>query len=213
MSSSKRLVIPRGLVSLAERPAGDQAVGIAPSSIPQATGRTLRADEIEQIRQQGIARGRLLEREEASKVFAQSARILDQEVRTLSDARSQDQECLRDFAIRLSCFIAEELVGTQIAADAHDLRAMVTRVLDQVLPELTGEKIVLQVHPDDLNLISNDYLKEIGAASVRVVPNPSLDRAAMRVVGNGAEFYAGVSDRLEAMKSSLLKDLQEESDD
>ena len=222
MSSERRIVLPRTLRGLSASNAGGMAApaptmpspaapaGGAPAGEGRGAGHAqvplLRADELKLLQRRAFERGRETANQESGGLLAAAARKLTEEASRLAVARKEDRTELREFAVRLACLMTRELVGTLVDADAHDLRGTVDRILEQVLPDLKGDRIVLQVAPDDVGLISSEQLLQMGAPNVKVMPNPELERGSVRVVGDGAEFYSGVSERLESMRERLLEE-------
>ena len=211
--SRKSVVLPRGLVAVRPRVAIESAaidVGGAdsegvPSSATELPSRSaLPAIDLKAVQRRAYERGVAHALEQKGGVYDGACDAMAQAASSLREARNRDAQLLSDFAVRLACSIASELVATTVDAEEHDVRGMVRRVLEDAMPDLGTGEVTLEGHPEDLALLPSDLSH--GAKTVNPQPDPALPRGAYRVVGGDAEFYSGLSERLDAIRDRLIRE-------
>jgi len=144
------------------------------------------------------------ELQKAADLFKVAALALEAETRLMAHARDGDRAELEDFAIKLACTVSEVLVGTVIDEDRHDVRAIVTKVLEEALPDRTDEEVVLTGHPDDMARLGTGYETSGSVPDLRLVSDPSHARGEFRVRAGEVEFYSGIQERLAGIRDRLL---------
>lgn len=205
--SRKSVVLPKGLVALRPRmsssDAGTQAT--VEESVETGTRHALPAIDLKAVQRKAYERGFEHALEQKGAAYDAATSALVQAASVLQDARSKDAAALSEFAVRLACSIAEDLVATTIDEEAHDVRGMARRILDEAMPDLGGGEVTLEGHPDDLALLPNDLRH--GTTMVHPHPDPSAPRGTFRVVGGDAEFYSRISDRLDAIRDRMIQEV------
>ena len=157
--NARRVVLPRGLVSVRQRMEAAAPAPAVPAAQPAlavdaAPPAGIAAQELKTLQRRAFERGREVERAAATEAVGRAAHELAEAARRLRAEREADRAELEDFAVRLACAIAEELTGSLVDRNLHDARAMVRRVLEEILPELRGAEATLEAHPEDLILVA-----------------------------------------------------------
>ena len=204
--SRKSVVLPRGLVALRPKSLqAEESVASEPAATEPAPRAAIPAIDLKAVQRKAYERGFSHAIEEKGGAYDAATAALQSAAAALHAARSQDESALADFAVRLACSIAQEVVVATIESEAHDVRGMVRRVLQEALPDLGGGEVTLEGHPEDLALLPNDMRQ--GATLVHPQPDSSLPRGSFRVVGGDAEFYSGIWDRFEAIQGRMLSEV------
>jgi hypothetical protein len=213
----RRVVLPRGLIAVRQRlhapapktllapgdDAGVPALAVDGESTPIPAS-AVGAQELKALQRRAFERGREVERSESGQALGRAAEVISQAAACLRVEREADRAELESFAVRLACVIAEELTGSLVERNLHDARAMVKRVLDEILPELRGAEATLEAHPEDLSLITPHLAAGGAPASMLLVSDSRLGRGSFRVRGGGMEFYSGLNERLQTIREQLL---------
>lgn len=208
--SRRSVVLPRGLVGLRSPQTTDAE---SKPQIPEAEAdeprvRTaLTAIDLKAVQRKAYERGYAHAISERGDAVDAALAALRSEAASLRAARAKDDEEIAQFAVRLACSIAEDVLGTTIDRQDYDVPAMVRRVLDAVMPDLDSDVVELHGHPDDLKVLPTTLRH--GTTAVRRVPDPTVARGAFRVRGGDAEFYAGLMERLEAIRARLLQEVSD----
>ncbi|MAG55206.1 MAG: hypothetical protein CMJ83_02840 [Planctomycetes bacterium] len=224
--SRRQVVVPRGLVAVRRRdepgaasvPTPRTPEGGAPDADaedtpeanpvgapkPPAANRALPALDLKAVQRKAFERGREHALAEVSATVDAASATMCSAANRLAQARVNDRSELTEFVVRLACTIAEELTASVVDAEQHDVRGLVKRVLDSVLPELAGEPVTLSGHPEDLGVLPQSLTED----GLTLKPDPTFARGAFRVTGGDAEMYSGISERLEQMRERLLSEAE-----
>ena len=165
--------------------------------------------DLKAAQRRAFERGREVAREELGPALSGAAAALEKAAAGFLEARERERREVEEFAVRLACLVAGDLVGRTVAAESHDVRALVRRLLDEVLPDAGPGSVELRGHPDDLVRLDPQLLGGEGAGRVRLVPDPDLEPGCYRVTGEGLEVRSDVNDRLEAVRDRILAELRD----
>ncbi|NRA95475.1 MAG: hypothetical protein HRU14_04630 [Planctomycetes bacterium] len=210
--SPRPVVLPRGLVRLRTREASELVgepvlCATEPAASASAPRPAMTALDLKAIQRKAYERGYAHALEERGAAVESAVASLESAAESLRAARVRDDAEIAEFAVRLAHSIAEEVVGKTIERGQHDVPAMVRRVLDAVMPDLDGDVVQLHGHPADLELLPTTLRH--GSTAVRRVADASVPRGALRVQGGDAEFYAGLTERLEAIRDRLMQEVND----
>ena len=101
---------------------------------------------------------------------------LDQAVAAVRSFQEEQVRSCRDQIIHLAVGIAEKILLKEIASGQYDIERIVTTALEQAPP---GQKVLLRLHPDDLQSLQKLTSEGRGAAlqNIEMVADPQLGRA------------------------------------
>jgi flagellar biosynthesis/type III secretory pathway protein FliH len=155
------------------------------------------------VQKEAFERGRAQERKDSGEALRGAAGALQRAAAAYHAALEVARRSFEEFGLDLGLLVAEELVGATIRRDEHDVRGIVRRILAEALPEAGGAEVVLEAHPDDLHLLPNDLALPFEGAKLRTVADPRLARGSFRARSEGLEVFAGIAERLEAIRVKL----------
>ncbi len=130
----------------------------------------------------------------------------------LAKAR-KDGEALRHQAVSslvtLAVRVAEKVLGAEIQTRPE---VVLTRVLDALEQVAWCRRIVIRVHPEDLEILrerKEDLLARLPEASVDLVPDREITRGGCRIDSEAGEIDATLETQLAALERSLAESMDE----
>ena len=130
----------------------------------------------------------------------------------LAKAR-KDGEALRRQAVSslvtLAVRVAEKVLGAEIRTRPD---VVMSRVLDALEQVAWCRRIVIRVHPEDLEILRDrreDLLARLPEASVDLVPDREITRGGCRIDSEAGEIDATLETQLAALEQSLAESMNE----
>ena len=164
---------------------------------------------IKEVQRLAFQRGREAALEEVQDVVLSAVAELRSTVADLQSSRESERARLSEFAIKLSCCIAEKLTARVISAGEHNVQELVNRILQELYPDGVAARVALRGHPLDIDAL-RDYVAQDGNPDLQLVPDGSVAKASFHVEAEGVIFDSCIVERLDAIRERLI---QEESCD
>ncbi len=128
----------------------------------------------------------------------------------MEQRRSQSLEELQQIAVELAVMAAEHITRRSIQAENFGLDDLVQKAVQQLS---MNETAMLQLHPDDLNLLQRqmaDLRTAFNPRQIQTTANPGLGRGTVRLIGeSGRIVMSTVASRLEETRHVWMENLND----
>ncbi len=190
-------------------PAGRRLLAVSAAAAPAVSpGAAARAAEVKEIQRRAFERGRAVEAAEWSHRLEKLLGALAAAEAELRRAREADRRSAEAFAARLAAVAAERLVHAVVEEGRHDIRAMVQGVLAEVGVAPGDEGVRVRLNPEDHALLTTWGQAAPAEDGIAWTPDPAMPRGSFEVSHRGIDFYASLTERLEAVRALWLEEAQ-----
>lgn len=157
--------------------------------------------------QDELRRQKLLERSDQALLAIQG---VQEALSEMENRRAQSFEELQQIAIELAVMAAEHMTHRKIEEGDYGLDALVRTAVDQLG---MNERALLQLHPDDLDLLQQqmaDLKTAFNPRQIQMTANSGLDRGTVRLVGDsGRIVMSTVASRLSEIRHVWMENLND----
>ncbi len=157
---------------------------------------------LEKGHEDGFAEGHKLGYQEGQHLLQKQAADLNNLLETLSEPIKQLDQEIENELVQLSLAVASQIIRREIKLHPDEIVAVVREALN-VLP-LASQKVTLNLHPEDAELVRNILNLDDSLPSWRLVENPLLTRGGCTLETETSTVDASLEKRLAAVIANVL---------
>jgi flagellar assembly protein FliH len=157
---------------------------------------------MEKGHEDGFAEGHKLGYQEGQHLLQKQAADLNSLLETLSEPIKQLDQEIENELVQLSLAVASQIIRREIKLHPDEIVAVVREAMN-VLP-LAAQKVTLNLHPEDAELVRNLLNLDDSLPSWRLVDNPLLTRGGCTLETETSSVDASLERRLAAVIANVL---------
>lgn len=156
----------------------------------------------EQGHQDGFDHGHKLGYQEGQHLLQKQAADLNRLLETLNEPFKQLDQDIENELVQLALAVASQIIRREIKLHPDEIIAVVREAIN-VLP-LSAQKITLNLHPEDAELVRNILNLDDNLPSWRMVENPLLTRGGCTLETETSTVDATLEKRLASVIASVM---------